>query len=99
MQIELTPQQKNAKAAFRSFVDEEIMPYADKADREEHTPQFLIDKIAEQGYLGAILPKNKFDSGMDMITYGILNEEIGRLLQNMINNPEKYGAVQKEPRR
>ena len=28
-----------------------------------------------------------------------LNEEIGRLLQNMINNPEKYGAVQKEPRR
>jgi four helix bundle protein len=22
-----------------------------------------------------------------------INEEIGRLLQNMINNPEKYGAV------
>ncbi|ARV59843.1 acyl-CoA dehydrogenase [Nostocales cyanobacterium HT-58-2] len=78
MQIELTPQQKNAKAAFRSFVDEEIVPYADKADREEHTPQFLIDKIAQQGYLGAILPKDRFDSGMDMITYGLLNEEIGR---------------------
>ncbi|MBO3459438.1 acyl-CoA dehydrogenase family protein [Aetokthonos hydrillicola Thurmond2011] len=78
MQIELTPQQKDSKLTFRKFVDHEIIPYADKADREEHTPRFLIDKLAQQGYLGALLPKDKLGIGMDMITYGILNEEIGR---------------------
>ncbi|MBW4434629.1 MAG: acyl-CoA dehydrogenase family protein [Pelatocladus maniniholoensis HA4357-MV3] len=78
MHIELTPQQKDSKITFRKFVDEEIIPYADKADREEHTPKILIDKLAQQGYLSAILPKNNFGIGMDMITYGMLNEEIGR---------------------
>lgn len=78
MQIELTPQQKEAKAKFRAFTDEEIVPYADRADQEERTSRELIQRIAQQGYLGAIVPQERGGSGMDMITYGLLNEEIGR---------------------
>ncbi|MBD0343478.1 MAG: acyl-CoA dehydrogenase family protein [Coleofasciculus sp. Co-bin14] len=78
MQLELTPQQKSDRAEFRAFVNEEIVPHAAQCDREERTPLKLIEKLAHRGYLGAVLPKEKGGSGMDMITYGLLNEEIGR---------------------
>lgn len=78
MKIELNPQQKNAKATFRAFVDEQIVPYADQCDREERTPLNLIQKFAQIGYLGAVIPQESGGSGMDMITFGLLNEELGR---------------------
>jgi glutaryl-CoA dehydrogenase (non-decarboxylating) len=78
MKIELSAQQKNAKAEFRAFVNEEIFPNAGEWDKKEFTPPELIKKVAERGFLGAILPEEFGGKGMDMITYGILNEEIGR---------------------
>jgi hypothetical protein len=78
MKIELTPQQKEAQTAFREFVNHEIVPYADWCDREEHTPPKLIEKLAEKGYLGALIPQNLGGSGFEPITYGLLNEEVGR---------------------
>lgn len=78
MKIELNPQQKNAQATFRAFVDEEIVPYANQCDREERTPLNLIQKLAQKGYLGAVVPQESGGSGIDMITFGLLNEELGR---------------------
>ncbi|MEH2382486.1 MAG: acyl-CoA dehydrogenase family protein [Nostoc sp.] len=78
MKLELSVQQKNAKAEFRAFVNQEICPDAGEWDRKEFTPPELINKIAQRGFLGAILPQEYGGQGMDMITYGILNEEIGR---------------------
>ncbi len=78
MKLELSSLQKNAKTEFRVFVNEEICPYAGEWDSKEFTPPELIKKIAQRGFLGAILPHEYGGKGMDMITYGILNEEIGR---------------------
>ncbi|PMB15526.1 acyl-CoA dehydrogenase family protein, partial [Fischerella thermalis] len=78
MKLELSAQQKNAQAEFRAFVNQEICPDAGEWDKKEFTPPELINKIAERGFLGAILPQEYGGKGMDMITYGILNEEIGR---------------------
>ncbi|WP_242048252.1 MULTISPECIES: acyl-CoA dehydrogenase family protein [Nostocaceae] len=78
MKLELSTQQKNAQAEFRAFVNQEICPDAGKWDRQEFTPPELIKKIAQRGFLGAILPQEYGGQAMDMITYGILNEEIGR---------------------
>lgn len=78
MRIELTPQQKNDQVAFKAFVDEAILPYARQYDRTEQTPISLIKEIAQKGYLGALLPKNIGGMGMEVVTYGLLNEEIGR---------------------
>jgi glutaryl-CoA dehydrogenase (non-decarboxylating) len=78
MQIELTPEQKKAQSEIRDFVDAEIAPYADNFDREEYTPTEVIQKLANQGYLSAIIPKDLGGANMDMITFGILNEQIGR---------------------
>lgn len=78
MKIELTPQQKEAQAEFRAFADEEISPYADQFDREEHVSPKLIHKMAREKYLSTVLPEEVGGLGLDMITFGLLNEEIGR---------------------
>ena len=78
MQIELTPQQKESQANFRAFVDQEIVPHANRYEQDEKTPVVLIRKIAESNYLGALLPQDVGGGAMDMVTYGLLNEEIGR---------------------
>jgi len=74
----LTPQQKEQQQAFRDFVDEAILPYADVYDQEERTPAALIQHLGQKGYLGALIPQQWQGSNMDMITFGLLNEEIGR---------------------
>ena len=78
MKLELTPQQKNAQAEFRAFVNEEIIPDANRCDREQNTPVQLIQKLAQREYLGAVIPKAQGGSNMDAIAFGLLNEEIGR---------------------
>src|SRR5947207_9351991 len=77
MKIELTPEQRTNQAAFHTFVEEAIVPYADNLDQQEYTPPELIKKIGQQGYLGAIISPEWGGRGMDMITFGILNEEFG----------------------
>jgi glutaryl-CoA dehydrogenase (non-decarboxylating) len=93
MKIELTFQQKEAQAAFRAFVDEEIFPHADRFDREERISAELISKMAEKGYLGTILPREYGGLGLNMVTYGLLNEEIGRACSSTRSLLTVHGMV------
>jgi glutaryl-CoA dehydrogenase (non-decarboxylating) len=67
-----------AREIFREFVAREISPHADRFDREERIPIDLIKKLAEAGYLGALVPAESGGPGFDMVTLGVLHEEIGR---------------------
>jgi len=78
MKIELTPRQEEQLAEFKAFTNKEIVPYAEQFDREERVPLELIQQLARKKYLGAILPQDVGGLGADMITFGLLNEEIGR---------------------
>lgn len=78
MKIELTSHQKEAQTGVRAFVDKEIFLYADQFDREESLPRELIDKMAREKYLGAVISPQDGGAGMDMVTFGLLNEEVGR---------------------
>ncbi|HEU5230961.1 MAG TPA: acyl-CoA dehydrogenase family protein [Ktedonobacteraceae bacterium] len=78
MRVELTPQQRESQERFRTFVQAEIQPHADRYDREERVPREIIQRLAHIGYLGAIVPREYGGSEMDMITFGLLNEALGR---------------------
>ncbi|MEM8721266.1 MAG: acyl-CoA dehydrogenase family protein [Cyanobacteria bacterium P01_G01_bin.39] len=78
MKLELSAQQKDNQTKFRAFVNQEIIPFAGEWDRQEFTPPELIKKLAKLGFLGAALSQEYGGQAMDMITYGILNEEVGR---------------------
>jgi Cys-tRNA(Pro) deacylase len=76
--MDLSPEQLDACAEFRSFVEREVSPRAACIDREERIAPELIRLLAERGYLGAALPAEHGGRGMDPITYGLLHEEFGR---------------------
>jgi alkylation response protein AidB-like acyl-CoA dehydrogenase len=78
MEFRLNQQQEEAQKAFRAFVVEEIIPQANHYDREEYTPYELIHSLAQRGYLGACVPASYGGQEMDMLTFGLLNEELGR---------------------
>lgn len=78
MQLELTTQQKADQATFRAFVDEQIAPHANRYDQEGVLPECLFQTLAQARYLVATLPHEAGGLGLDMLTYGLLTEEIGR---------------------
>ena len=78
MDFELTDEQKLVRETARSFTDKEIIPAAKENARNAHFDTDLVKKIADQGYLGAIVPRDYGGAGLDYITYGLIVEEIGR---------------------
>lgn len=78
MKFEFTDEQLKYKDEFRTFVDEHVVPYAAINDREEILRKEVIDALIEKSYLGTMISKEYEGLGLDMVTIGILNEELGR---------------------
>jgi len=79
MDFAFTDEQDLIRSTARQFADEVIRPAADENARNSHFDTDLVRKIADQGYLGAIVPREYGGAGLDYITYGIIVEEIGRV--------------------
>jgi len=78
MRVELSSAQREARLGFREFVQEHITPHAGRWDLEERVPLELIERLRENGYLGAPLSVDAGGGGLDAITYGLLTEELAR---------------------
>ncbi|MGZ4235502.1 MAG: acyl-CoA dehydrogenase family protein [Solirubrobacteraceae bacterium] len=78
MDFELTDEQRLVRETARDFTDKEIVDRARENDRNEHFDLDLVSKIADQGYLGAIVPREYGGAGLDYLTYGLVVEEVGR---------------------
>jgi butyryl-CoA dehydrogenase len=76
--FELTDEQRLIRETARDFADREIIPRVRDNDRNERFDTELVTKIADMGYLGAIVPEEYGGRGLDYRTYGLLVEEIGR---------------------
>jgi alkylation response protein AidB-like acyl-CoA dehydrogenase len=78
MDFELTEEQRLIRETARAFTDNEIVDRARENDRNEHFDLELVSKIAEQGYLGAIVSREYGGAGLDYLSYGLIVEEVGR---------------------
>src|ERR671924_189665 len=83
MDFDLTDEQQLIRETARDFTDQEIVPRARENDRNHHFDLELIAKMAEQGYLGAIVPREYGGAGLDYLTYGLVVEEVGRACSAM----------------
>src|SRR5579859_562628 len=83
MDFELSDEQHLIRETARTFSEREIVPRARDNDRNEHFDTELVAKMAEQGYLGAIVPREYGGAGLDYLTYGLIVEEIGRGCSSM----------------
>ena len=78
MDFDLTDEQKLVRETARNFTDNEIVDRARENDSNEHFDLELVGMLAEQGYLGAIVPREYGGAGLDYFTYGLIVEEVGR---------------------
>jgi butyryl-CoA dehydrogenase len=78
MDFGLTDEQQLIRETARTFTDREIVPRARENDRRHHFDTELVAKIADQGFLGAIVPRDYGGAELDYRTYGLVVEEIGR---------------------
>ncbi|MBW3569482.1 MAG: acyl-CoA dehydrogenase family protein [Gemmatimonadetes bacterium] len=70
--------QEAARAGFAAWVEAQVAPFAGAWDREGRTPGSAVRAMAEAGFLGAVVPSEFGGTGMDAVTFGLLNEELGR---------------------
>jgi butyryl-CoA dehydrogenase len=78
MDFDLTDEQRLIKDTAREFTDKEIVERARENARNHHFDLELVRKIADQGYLGAIVPREYGGAGLGYLDYGLVVEEIGR---------------------
>src|SRR6478735_8477216 len=78
MDFDLSDVQKLIRDTAREFTDKEVVPRARENDRNNHFDTELVRKIADQGYLGAIVPREYGGADLDYLTYGLVVEEVGR---------------------
>jgi len=65
------------RQTVRDFVDEEVIPIIEEANREEKFPQHLIPKMAEMGLFGATIKEYDLP-GLNHVAYGLIMQELER---------------------
>lgn len=78
MTIELTEEQLMLQRSVRTFVEREVIPVADKIDREAKFPAELVARMAELGLMGIAVPTEHGGAGMDFSALLIAIEEVAR---------------------
>ncbi len=78
MDFDLSDEQRLVRETARAFADREIVERARQNARDGRFDRQLVDELAAQGYLGAIVPREYGGAGLDHVTLGLVLEEIGR---------------------
>ena len=79
MDFSLTAAQQQIQSLARDFAQEEVAPIAREADERGEFPAHLAPRMAELGFLGALIPQEYSGSELDYISYALICEELGRV--------------------
>src|SRR6478735_2180780 len=83
MDFTLSDEQQLIRETAREFCAAEITPYAAEWDRSETIDRSIVAKLAELGFLAAALPEEHGGMGLDMVSYALVVEEIGKADSNV----------------
>ncbi len=78
MNFQLSQDHRVLQDAVRDFVAKEIKPIAARIDEQHAIPDELVRKMGEMGFLGSYLPAEYGGSGLDMLSYVIVIEEVSK---------------------
>ena len=74
----LTREQSASYAEFQEFAAANVEPFAGEWDRAQKIPDSAVSLLGQAGYLGACIPSEYGGKGWDVVTFGLLNEALGR---------------------
>lgn len=60
----------------RSFAEKEVLPLAEKIDRESYFPEELVKRMGALGFMGAVVPSEYDGSGLTHVAYCLIIEEL-----------------------
>jgi len=63
---------------FKAFVAAQVEPAAAEWDRSERLPKPVLAALGERGYLGTTIAREYGGRGWDAVSFGLLNEALGR---------------------
>jgi alkylation response protein AidB-like acyl-CoA dehydrogenase len=77
--FDLTDEQRQVRATVREFAEKEILPHVERYEQQEEYPLELIAKLPPLGLMGPMIPEEYGGSFLDVVTYGIICEELARV--------------------
>jgi glutaryl-CoA dehydrogenase (non-decarboxylating) len=77
--FDLTPEQREVRRTVRAFAEREVLPHVERLEREQRYPLELIGRLAELGLLGPLIPAQYGGSFSDVVSYGVICEEMARI--------------------
>ena len=77
--FDLTDAQREVRATVRAFAEREILPHVESCEREARYPLELIAKLPAMGLMAPMIPEKYGGSFLDVVSYGIICEEIARV--------------------
>jgi alkylation response protein AidB-like acyl-CoA dehydrogenase len=77
--FDLTPDQREVRRTVRAFAEREVLPHVERYEREGAYPVELIAKLAPLGLLGPLIPERYGGSFSDVVSYGVVCEELARI--------------------
>lgn len=81
--VRLSEEQQAVREDAKRFTDEEIVPVADRMDRNHESPMPIIEKLGDEGYLGMPIPKEWGGAEMDFVSFSLAMEEFCRGLHSV----------------
>jgi alkylation response protein AidB-like acyl-CoA dehydrogenase len=76
--FDLSPEQRLVRRTVRDFAERELLPFVERYEREERYPLELIAKLVPLGYIAPMIPEEYGGSFSDVVTYGVICEELAR---------------------
>lgn len=79
MDFELTEEQEEIRRVAREFAAKEIAPTADADYKAHRFPRGIVNKMAELGFFGCVIPEKYGGTGLGHLTQCIITEEVARV--------------------
>jgi alkylation response protein AidB-like acyl-CoA dehydrogenase len=79
----LSENQKLRYEEFKDFIKTNVEPYASKWDYNQEMPDDFLSLLGSAGYLGSNIPTEFGGKGWDFVTFGLLNEAVGRGISSL----------------
>ena len=97
MDLSLSPEQEDIRKLVHDFALREVKPRAEAIDHHDEFPRDLVDKAAELGLMGMLVPETYGGAGLDHIAFAIFIEEVARFAASTAGILDVHGSVGTEP--
>src|ERR1700686_5933974 len=97
MDLSLTTEQQEIRKLVRDFAERDVKPRADAIDHSGEFPRDLVERAAELGLLGILVPEASGGAGLDHLSFAIFVEEVARYSASTAGILDVHASVGTEP--